>query len=159
MSSEAMTLARFRELASTYGAATTRWPAAEQPAAHALLAESDAARALLAVEESLDALFDAQNSEPVSKELGTRLAQIPKDRQGVRRLPLPKRILWGPAIGWAAAAGLGLWLGAQTAATEAAPTAGSGQTDRTETAGAASSTEDELLEVARGTVAGFEDLP
>jgi len=158
MTSRSLSLVRFRALATTYGAAISRWPEKERAAAQALLQESSAARALLAEEGALDTLFEALPLEPLPAGLGARLGRIPTTNPPEQPLRLPRRALWGPAIGWAAAAAVGIWLGARAAEQEA--TRAETETNPAETAEqAAGSDEEELLELARGSIAGFEELP
>lgn len=158
MISKALPLSRFQALAETYGAAISRWPEEERAAALALLQESEAARTLLTGEEGLDALFQGVEPEALPDRLSARLVRVPMERRALRPLRLPRRALWGPAIGWAAAAAVGLWLGARTAEQETVLR----ETETNETEAVEQSelyAEDELLEVARGTIAGLEELP
>ncbi|WP_068090319.1 hypothetical protein [Novosphingobium rosa] len=102
--SEALTLARFAELAQAYGGEIARWPAEVQDAARRM-ADQPEARALLAEEADLDARLD----------LWTVAAPSPQLRQAVAaswQAPLGKRVrLWWSALGLGAAlagAGAGL---------------------------------------------------
>ncbi len=68
-----MTLDRFDELASAYGAAIFLWPAEDQPAAEALAAASPEAQAVLARERALDAALDEWEAPEPSQALMARI--------------------------------------------------------------------------------------
>lgn len=95
-----MTRERFEALAEAYGAAVTRWPAAERDAAFAwLAAEPDAGRAILARAETLDAALDAWRPMPASHALRERvIAAAPRAIRGAIR--------WTWILGAGAGAGL-----------------------------------------------------
>jgi len=70
-----MTPERFEYLADAYGANLRRWPAAEQPAARALLDSGDAqARASLAQALALDTLLDSHRLPAPHPALAHRIA-------------------------------------------------------------------------------------
>jgi len=110
----AMTLARFTELASAYGARPERWPEDERAAALALLEGSPDARARLAEASRLDALLDGVPAVTPSPDLAARVLAAAPRRASVHRLPAPRpaqtRWLAPAALGMAAAAGLAVWL-------------------------------------------------
>lgn len=111
-----LTLTRFRALAEAYGSDLGRWPEGEREAARELLERSAEARELLAAERSLDEAFASLAAPPLPPGLQERLARVPDEVRAPRRLlRLPRRTLVAPALGWAAAAALGLWLGARSA--------------------------------------------
>ncbi|WP_343609239.1 hypothetical protein [Novosphingobium sp.] len=104
--SEALTLARFAELAEAYGGDLTRWPADVRDAAQRMALEPEAS-AVLAEASALDAQLD----------LWTVPAPSPRLRQAVAgswQAPLGRRVrLWWSALGLGAAlagAGAGLAL-------------------------------------------------
>jgi len=102
--SEALTLARFAELADAYGGEIARWPADMQDAARRM-ADGPEARALLAQAAVLDARLD----------LWTVPAPSPQLRQAVAaswQAPFGRRVrLWWSALGLGAAlAGIGAGL-------------------------------------------------
>jgi hypothetical protein len=111
-------LARFRALAEAYGSDLERWPEQERAWARELAARSADARAALASEQGLDALLAAADTLELPRELAARLEQLPPKTAVVRSLRLPRRAWRAPALGWAAAAAIGLWLGAQSAGTD-----------------------------------------
>jgi hypothetical protein len=106
---QTLTEARFRALAEAYGSALERWPAAEQNAARELLLRKPELRALLDAERELDRLFGSVAPASVPEALLSRLHAVP---ERVQPFPVRPRALFLPAVGWAAAAALGLWLGA-----------------------------------------------
>lgn len=106
-------LERFRELVAAYGADFERWPDHERARGRALVEASPDARAALAEERALDEALGELPEPSVPAELAQRLAAIPA---GARPRRFPARSLRFSAIGWAAAAALGLFLGARTAA-------------------------------------------
>jgi len=111
-----------------------------------------------------DAVLDAALRElsvpELSAHLRLRLEAIP-DRAQVRRFPL--RALRAPALGWALAALLGLFLGTRSLEGESTGAGDlavveAGSADGVE-ANAARSAEDETLELAVGSFADFEEEP
>jgi hypothetical protein len=111
-------LARFRALAEAYGGDLERWPEQERAWARELAVRSADARAALAGEQGLDALLAAADTPALPRALAARLEQLPPKTAVVRPLRLPRRAFCAPALGWAAAAAIGLWLGAQSAGTD-----------------------------------------
>lgn len=109
--SRSMTESRFRYLAEAYGSHIERWPEAERTAARALLADRPELERVLASEAELDAVFEELGAPEVPSSLERRLLDIPK------RVVRPRRErAWAwffPAVGWAAAAAVGLWIGGQ----------------------------------------------
>ncbi len=68
-----MTIDRFDELASAYGASIFLWPADEQAAANALAAASPEAQAVLAREKALDSAMDAWEAPAPSEALMAKI--------------------------------------------------------------------------------------
>lgn len=68
-----MTLDRFDELATAYGAAISLWPAEDQAAAQALAATSPEAQAVLERERALDAALDEWEVPQPSQDLMARI--------------------------------------------------------------------------------------
>lgn len=64
---------RLKEIVDAWGASPSRWPAAERPAAEALVAASAEARRLVDAALHLDTLLDAAPVEPPSEALMARL--------------------------------------------------------------------------------------
>jgi hypothetical protein len=106
-----MNLARFRALLEAYGTHFERWPAAERAAGRALLLSEPAARSAFDEQAALDALLDAAPIPALPSALEQQLLAIPRANQ--QALPFRGRALWMPALGWAAAAMVGLWIGTQ----------------------------------------------
>ena len=117
--SEELSLSRFRELVAAYGANFERWPATLQEPARALYARAPEARALCEQHAPLDAWLSLDTSEALPAGLEQRLLSVPQQRRKV--LPFKPRSLIVPALGWAAAAAFGLWLGASDIADQVAP--------------------------------------
>jgi hypothetical protein len=156
MTPKTLSLTRFRELSAAYGANLDRWPASERVQARALVEASADARALLVREQELDTALREVASEPMPGNLAARLAHLPRERTTPRTLRFPRGVLWGPALGWAAAAAVGLWLGTQSAP-DAATAVNDDSVEQVEQAGMLR--EDEILAVARGTIDAIEELP
>lgn len=161
MKAKLMSMSRFRDLTAAYGANLSRWPEAELPSARALLRESKEAAAVLAGEASFDALLETLPREPLPDSLRGRLLRLPAEQHTPRPLRLPRRAMWGPAFGWAAAAAVGVWLGTSTAPESAeaasAPEAEAAASEATQQAGLI--VEDEIIAIARGTMLDLEELP
>lgn len=113
MTKSTLSLERFEQLLEAYGARLERWPAPEAGQGRRLLETSELARGLLAREAKLDGLLDQVQTAPLSAELRGRLYDIPA--LAPRRGSWPFGSLWLPALGWAAAAAIGLWIGAHSA--------------------------------------------
>jgi hypothetical protein len=150
-------LERFKALLAAYGARPERFPAAEREAALALLAASDEARALARAESMLDDAFVEAPRAELSPLLARRLAELPV------RHARPERqsrfvTLW-TALGWSAAAAVGVVWGARTEALDQA------NEPKAETASATSADQEleiddeELVELALGAVAEGEEEP
>jgi hypothetical protein len=120
---ESMSARRFRALAETYGGALERWPAAERRAARELLLREPSLRGALVAESELDRLLAEGEGGAVSASLLARLEGIPEQSPQKRPFPLKARSLLLPALGWAVAAGVGLWLGTTVEAPELDPVA------------------------------------
>jgi hypothetical protein len=117
MKREALSLDRFQALMAAYGTSTLRWPEAERKAAMDLLAACEPARLLAREQEVLDAWLSVPRTPRISKEVIFALNAIPvRHKKGLLTRRWRGRALWLPAIGWAAAAALGVWLGARSAA-------------------------------------------
>ena len=102
------------------------------------------------------ALDEALGELPVpelSAELRLRLQAIP-ERGNVRRFPV--RSLRASAFGWAAAAAIGLFIGAQSIEGETAET---GETASVGNTVDVSADEEETVALAVGSFAEFEDEP
>ena len=146
MSEEILSLERFASLLDAYGARLERWPESEARAARALLEVSERAQEMLREEAKFEGQLDALEISPLSPELAGRLAQIPLGAQKTRAI-WPFGSLWAPALGWAAAAAIGLWIGAHAAE----------DTDEQDTAGTRD--EVELVQLTTGAFAELEDEP
>lgn len=115
-----MTIERFAALVDAYGGDRRRWPAAEQDAALALLANDPRARALLAEARALDDALDGEPAPALSPALrATVLAAAPTPAQA-RRWAAAARArfwarTWGPGAGLAAAGVAGVMFGAALA--------------------------------------------
>jgi hypothetical protein len=117
-----MSQSRFEALVAAYGARLDRWPDGERKSALSLLATSDVARALACEQEAIDGWLSA-SAPALSAGLVQRLNTIPEERGAAllaRRLRV--RAMWVPVLGWAAAAAVGLWLGARSTHTDIAAT-------------------------------------
>ncbi|MGC4095061.1 MAG: hypothetical protein QM756_45510 [Polyangiaceae bacterium] len=152
MTAPPMTLQRFRELASAYGARLERWPAPERALAEQLLAGSVEARTLLAEEGALDDLLSLATPPDVSADLSRRLAEVPV-RNPQATFSLFKRWLWAPLVGWGAAAALGVVLGISFADVEDDTTTTTASAD----VSAEQSNDDALDALALGDVTNWED--
>jgi hypothetical protein len=118
MTSKPMSPSRLRELVAAYGSNLERFPESERVAAEVLLQSSEHARLLVSSERALDALLDSAAVPPVSEALEQRLLAIPAGTRKARPLPVARRALVAPAVGWAIAAAVGLWIGAESASEE-----------------------------------------
>jgi hypothetical protein len=145
---------RFRELLDAYGAEISRFPEPERRAAELLLDSSESARAWFDAERELDARLLKSLSaalEPLSPELERRLAGIPiRHPQAGRGGGLVR--LFVPAVAWAAAACVGIWLG--SGALPIDDDAGS-----SDESAELQSDEEELVALAIGDEEGFEVWP
>lgn len=99
-----MTTQRFCALAEAYGGDVNRWPAAEQPAARALLAEEASLTAVLSEAGAVDELLAASPDPLFSGVLREKLlAGAPKP---IRRVASAARWLSGAGLAAACAAGI-----------------------------------------------------
>lgn len=107
-----ISLVRFESLLEAYGARLECWPVSERNVARAMLETSEVARALARDAQALDGWLSA-SPPALSPAFRQRLNEIPeRTRAPLRLRRLHVRALWIPALGWGAAAALGLWLGA-----------------------------------------------
>jgi|SRR5688572_17375060 hypothetical protein len=142
---------RFRKLAEAYGSELERWPGAERRAARELILMRPELRAVLRAEAELDAWLDSARVEPLPASLLERLEAVPQNAP--QPFPWRARSLLTPAVGWAFAAAFGLWLGARADALDV----DLGNEDTVE--GSAGADDAELIELASGDLAAFEELP
>jgi hypothetical protein len=105
-------------------------------------------------DRALDAAFAALPEPELPDALRKRLAAIP-ERGNVRRFP--GRSWRASAFGWAAAAAIGLFVGATTVDQESTETASLDVP--AEAAADPTDDEDEMLALAMGSVRGFEEEP
>jgi hypothetical protein len=148
---ESMTVRRFRALAETYGGALERWPAAERRAARELLLREPSLRGVLAAESELDQLLAEGEVGAASPSLLARLEGIPERSSQKQPFPLKARSFRWPALGWAVAAGVGLWIGTTVEAPEL-DTVAAQQVEASE------ADEPTVLEIAAGDLSDLEIL-
>jgi hypothetical protein len=153
-------LGRFRALLAAYGARPELFPEAERAAALSLLAASEEARALVPAESALDEVFSRAPRAELSPLLARKLAELPiRHPRGERRSRLLP--VW-TAVGWAAAAALGVLWGARGEAVDAdgdATAEARGATNVAEEAYPLDQTDAELVELALGALPGGEEEP
>ena len=149
---EPMSVFRFRALAETYGGALERWPATERRLARELLLREPSLHAVLAAESELDRLLAEGEGGAVSASLLARLEGIPERSPQKQPFPLKPRSFWLPALGWAAAAAVGLWLGATVEAPEL-------DTVAIQPVEAGEADEPTVLEIAAGDLSDLEMMP
>ena len=123
-----LSLERFADLVDAYGARPERWPAAERPAALALLTDSGEARALRDQAETVDTLLDQALVQDPSPALAERIlaaaplysssAMGPTVREGITdrvrhwlRRTLPKTTDWRDVTALATSLLVGVALG------------------------------------------------
>jgi hypothetical protein len=107
-----MSLSRFGELVSAYGADAARWPDNERDDALALLDKEPLAAAILEHERDLD--FKLALAEPMhasSELIGRILAGAEKARIGWQDVLWPFGPLWQPVIAVACASAFGIVFG------------------------------------------------
>jgi anti-sigma factor RsiW len=104
---------------------------------------------------ALDAAIRALPEPELPAELSRRLEAIP-ERGNVRRFP--RRAWRGSAFVWAAAAAIGLFVGAQTAETDSTETAAD-DTGASLAGEPTTDDEDETLALAVGSFTEFEEEP
>lgn len=148
-----MTLQRFLELVAAYGSQLSRWPEVERDAAQALLNVSELARASLAEEAKLDAVLDTLVAEDLAPAFLRRLNEIPIRVAATPRARRRFQRLWAPALGWAAAAALGLALGSGISDSD------DGLSDSIEAAAEQSPSDEALASLALGSFADLEETP
>lgn len=106
-------------------------------------------------DRALDEALRALPEPELPAELAKRLDAIP-ERGSVRRFPL--RTWRVSAFGWAAAAAIGLFVGAQTAETDVSAAA-SNDTGENVVAEDSTDAEDETVALAIGSFGEFEEEP
>jgi hypothetical protein len=151
MTNGSLPLARFRALLAAYGARPEHWPARERQAALALLESSEAARSVARDEHALDEWLALTEPPRLGDELVRRLNAIPEGRVVPLGHRLRARRLVAPLVGWAAAAAVGLWLGANSvrvAGDEGDTTQESAEVD-----------DSTLVAIARGSFAEISEEP
>ena len=149
---ESMSVHRFRALAEAYGGALERWPTAERRMARELLLREPSLRAALATESELDRLLAEGEGGAVSASLLARLHDIPEQSPQKQALALKPRSFWLPAVGWAVAAGFGLWIGATVEEPEL-------DTVAVQRAEAGEADEPTVMEIAAGDFSNLEVMP
>jgi hypothetical protein len=103
-----MTLDRFLDLLDWHGPVIDRWPAPDQDGAETLLAQSAAARSAMADARAVvAALNDLRVPPPSAALLGRILDAAPRPRRWISEI-----LAWRPAVAFAAALIVGIWLGA-----------------------------------------------
>ena len=103
-----MTLDRFLDLLDGHGPVIDRWPAADRDAAEALLAGSPAARFAMADAKAVvTALNELRVASPSAALLGRILDAAPRPRRWITEI-----LSWRPAVAFAAALVVGVYLGA-----------------------------------------------
>ncbi|WP_242187146.1 hypothetical protein [Sphingomonas sp. CARO-RG-8B-R24-01] len=96
---EPLTLARFKELADTYGAVVARWPEQHREAAMAI-ASQPAGRTILEQASALDNALDTWRVSPPDETLRARvIVSAPVSA----RTPMTRARLWWSGVGIAAA--------------------------------------------------------
>lgn len=154
-----LALERFQQLLAAYGARRELWPAAERAAAERLLETSSEARALLSREEDLDVGLTALAAltPELSPELSRKLAEIPL-RSERKRSFWPFGRVWVPAAAWAAAAVFGIAVGNFMPEDEGTA-AVAVETPATDDGAITDEADDEMTELALGSLDEFEDMP
>jgi hypothetical protein len=111
-----MEISRFRQIIAAYGADPKRWPEAERTAALVLFDDSPEAQAMCRVAGDLDAVLAASPLPQSSPELIAAVLTDAGAAQWWQRLQAlwPFGPLWQPAVSLAAAAILGIVVGAYT---------------------------------------------
>lgn len=103
-----MTLDRFLDLLDRHGPVIDRWPAADQDGAETLLAASPPAQSAVADARAVTrALNDLRVAAPSAALLGRILDAAPRPRRWISEL-----LSWRPAVAFAAALLVGVYLGA-----------------------------------------------
>jgi hypothetical protein len=110
--SQGLDLAGFERLLDAWGADLTRWPAEERHLAEVLLRDSEAARTAQAAARRFEALLDSARVPEPALDLAARIVSALPVKQSRRRAAAwPFATPLVPALGWAAAAALGLFVG------------------------------------------------
>ena len=107
-----MNLARLAEILDAYGADARRWPAAERVAAEALIAGSAEAATLREDAAALDMMMDLSAAPAPSPELMARVLAGREPSAGWLAILWPFGPVWQPVSAMAAAAVLGIAIGA-----------------------------------------------
>jgi hypothetical protein len=151
-------LERFKELLAAYGGKPERFPAEEREAALALLETSEEARALVAAEAELDDVFMTAAAPELSSNLARKLAELPvrHPRPEARRSRFAGLFT---ALGWAAAAALGVIWGAHSEALDSAKGGDAAETTTSPNDGELREEDAELVELALGAVTQLEEEP
>lgn len=105
---------------------------------------------------ALDAEIRALPEPELSAELSSRLEAIP-ERGNVQRFP--RRAWRVSAFGWAAAAAIGLFVGAETAETDSSESASAEPGENLAAESTSDADEDETLALAVGSFTEFEEEP
>lgn len=158
---EPLSLERFQRLLAAYGARRELWPAAERPAAEGLLEMSSEARALLSREEDLDTGLTALAAltPELSAGLSRKLAEIPL-RSARKSWAWPFGRVWVPAAAWAAAAMFGIAIGTLTSESQPATSELALETAQSQSEElVVDAANDEMTELALGSLYGFEETP
>lgn len=155
-----LSLERFQRLLAAYGARRELWPAAERPAAERLLESSSEARALLVREEDLDTglMALAALTPELTPALSRKLAEIPL-RSAPKRSFWPFGRVWVPAAAWAAAAVFGIAVGSFTSEGEPADSELLAQPVSDDGYATDDVAEDEMTQLALGSLYVFEETP
>lgn len=110
-----MTLDRFLDLLDRHGPVIDRWPASDQDGAEALLAASAEARSAMADARAVSAaLNDLRVLPPSAALLGRILDAAPRQRRWISEI-----LSWRPAVAFAAALVVGVYLGAMVPTVQA----------------------------------------
>jgi len=110
-----MTLDRFLDLLDRHGPVIDRWPASDQDGAEALLAASAEARSAMADARAVAAaLNDLRVAPPSASMLGRILDAAPRPRRWISEI-----LSWRPAVAFAAALVVGVYLGAMVPTVQA----------------------------------------
>ena len=158
---EPLSLERFQRLLAAYGARHELWPAAERPAAERLLEMSSEARTLLLREEDLDTGLSALAAltPELTPGLSRKLAELPL-RNARKRWSWPFGRVWVPAAAWAAAAVFGIAIGTLTSEGEPANSELALETAQPPSEELlVDAANDEMTELALGSLYGFEETP
>lgn len=110
-----MTLDRFLDLLDRHGPVIDRWPTSDRDEAEALLAVSVEARSAMADARAVAAaLNDLRVAPPSAAMLGRILDTAPRPRRWISEI-----LAWRPAIAFAAALVVGVYLGAMVPTVQA----------------------------------------